>query len=462
MLNLRMFKVIWDILKSKKLAVMMIFILAVLATAGMIVPQDSGTGSDYMIWAQKYPSLAPVIEILQLNRVFQAKWFILTAIVFLINLTACTLQQMINNYRLWNRRNQPITTETTDIEQMRDIADIMTGNRYKPVPGVFSLWVKGRFGIWGSVIFHLALLTITVGSLVSWTMKMEGYIKLAEGEVRYELHDYYDTIKEGPFFTENSHKEFAITLQKQNILVGRTGDVEDIISDIAVMENGEITVQTPLSEKEPLIYRGLRIFQRDAGFAPLFEVTGPGNKVPARTYVLLETHRHSGRAEFSLSGFPVLKSPFSVNIQFYPDMVIKGKTITTDKYTLDNPAAQVYVMEGNRVVAEKVLKPGDYVEFAPYKVKMGDIRHWNGFDIVNDKGADIVFLGSWIALIGLVIIYLVPFKKVQIVYEGGQIEVLGVTNRYRKIFAEELAGIKKELIPQNPLWPEGRVGNDTH
>ncbi len=422
---------LWSIVKSKRLAAAMIFILAAVAAAGMAFPQ--------------------------MNRVFQTRWFVAIGLIFLINLTACTVQQVINSCRLWRKRNSLIINIEKNVETStfsdkyipENVKKEIAKRRYKPVlsSAGYSLWVKGGVGIWGSVIFHAALILITLGAIASWTMKMEGHLKIAEGEVRYELHGYYDGIIEGPYFRENYHKGFGLTLQKQNIIVDRYGNVDDIISDIAVIENGRIVEQVSLGEKEPFVYRGLRIFQREAGFAPYFEIYGPEKKTLAGTYVLLETHNHANKAEFYLNGFPVPDSPYSLNIKFYPDMVRRGKEITTDKYTLTNPAAHVYVMKDRQLVAEEVIKPGESLEFDGYTVTMGDIRHWNGFDIVNDRGADIVFAGSWAALLGLGIMYLRPYKKVQVYFdkENNRTEVLGVTNRNRKFFMEELDEIRQKL-----------------
>ncbi len=418
---------VWNTVKSKKLAAVMIFLLAVVSTAGMVNPASG---------------------------IFQTWWFALLGLIFFINLTSCTIQQVINSYRLWSRRNALIRDENSagltalcDKPVPEKVVQAMKSRKYRYASGVpgASLWVRGKYGVWGAAVFHTGLIIITVGAMVSGAMKMEGLMVVAEGEVRYELHDYYRGIKEGPFFDEARHRGFGLTLLKQNVILDDHGNVDYIVSDIGILEDGEIVRKVSLEEKEPFIYRGIRIFRREPGFAPFFDITGPDNKPVARTYILLDTHRHTNRTEFYLNGFPVPGSLYTLNIKFFPDMVRRDGEITTNKYTLSNPTAVVYVIKDGKMVSENIIQPGETAEFDGYRLKMGDIRHWNGFDIVNDPGAEYVFAGSWVALAGLAAMYLMPFKKVQVCTGPAGIKVFGITNRYRKTFEEELDEIEKAL-----------------
>lgn len=420
---------LWRLLKSKTLAAVMILVLTVVATTGMLRP-DAG--------------------------IFQTRWFAALGLVFLVNLLSCTIQQVVNSYRLWGKRNSLIKFEncvedsTSADTQLTDIIRQEMGRRrYKQVMtwSNAQVWAKGRLGVWGAAVFHTGLIIITVGAMVSGTMKMAGHIKIAEGEVRYESHENYDEVAEGPYFNEGNHKGFGLTLVKQNITLDKNGDVDEIISDLGILENGRVVEMVHLGEKEPFIFRGLRIFKKEAGFAPFIDITGPGNIKVFNAYILLETKSSAEqKAEFYLNGLAVGDSGYTANIKFYPDMVRKGNSYSTVKYTLTNPAVVVTVYKGKEKIAEKAIKPGEFMEFAGYRLKMGGVRHWNAFDIVNDRGAMFVFAGSWVAIFGLAAMYLMPYKKIQITVEDhGKVKVIGITNRNRKPFVEELSEIESRL-----------------
>jgi cytochrome c biogenesis protein ResB len=420
----------WNLIKSKTFAVILIFVLVVVSALGVLVPKLS---------------------------VFQTRWFAVLGVVFFMNLTACTLQQLMNAFRLWRNRHQLIKNDknfkhyiSDKNENLSNLAQFLQKRGYDVVPGNNGnlLWTKHNFGIWGASIFHIGLILIIIGAFISGALKMSGYMKIAEGEVRYEQHENFEALEEGPFFNEAWHTGVGITLNKQRVQVDKNGLIENVISDISIMKGGGYTQKASLGEKESVIYDGLRIFEKDSGFAPFIEIAGPDQATLLKSYLLLETDNTGTPERFYLKGFQLPNTTCRINIDFYPDMVVQGNKITTNKLILSNPCAVVSLTDANRKIAEKVIRPGQSVDLQGYSLKMGEIKQWSGFDIVNDQGADYVFGGSWVALVGLILMYLFPYKKIQIYRSGNNLprwEIIGATNRQRKIFEEEL----QEL--QNPM-----------
>jgi cytochrome c biogenesis protein ResB len=333
---------VWEILRSKKLASILILIIIIVSTIGIIN---------------------------QKANIFQSQWFALLGAIFLINLTSCTIHQVYTSWSLWKRARNPV--------------------------------------VWGSSIIHIGLILITVGGLFSGNIKMEGRINIAEGETRYELHDNYEGIIEGMFFSESWHKGFGITLKKQNVNTDKNGKIADIVSDIEITENNLPVKKFSVGEKESIIYNDIRIFDKESGFAPQIFLSGPNNTNLGNTYLLLNTDKQSAKTRFHTENIklPPL-SPYILNLEFFPDMIELGGKLSTDTYLLDNPGLSIKVIKDKKTIKEKILRQGESIEFDGYKIKMGDVRHWNGFDIVNDPGAGYVFAGSSIALVGFGLIYL--------------------------------------------------------
>lgn len=417
---------IWNLLKSKTLAAILIFILAVVAAIGMLIPEIS---------------------------VFQTGWFAVLGIVFFVNLTSCTLQQIINAFRIWKKRNQLIKMGknselpvVTNDEVVVKFGQLLRGKRFKRVPGTADnlVWTKDKFGIWGASIFHIGLILITFGALVSGATKMSGYMKIAEGETRQELHENYEAIAEKPFFKETWHTGLGIMVNKQHVMVDQNGEIDNVVSDILIMKDGNTEKKVSLGKKDSVIYEGLRIFEKDSGFAPFIEITGPQKITLLKSYVLLETEGEGKTQQFHLKDFRIPNTADKVNIYFYPDMVVRGNKVTTNKLIMANPGVTVELTDSNRKTAKRVIKPGETVDLQGYNFKIGDIKQWSGFDIVNDRGAGYVFGGSWVALFGLILNYLFPYKKVQLYQENGYCtwKVIGITNRSRKIFEEELQELR--------------------
>lgn len=431
------------LLASKKLAIYMILCLVIPSTFGMLIPQMEINPTGYQEWADKYSFAVPVIELIGLHNVFYTRWFALISIVFFVNLLTCTLIQGLKNYRTWINRNHPISAENfavitvlQDINQTREIIlSTFTSKGYR-LAGQTSdrlIFEKGRFGIWGSLLFHTGLIIIVLGALISGAYKISGYMMVAEGEVRTEAHDNYDAIFEGPFFSESKHYGFGVTLDKQRLIYDKQGQLDYVSSDFKILENG-VPVKTQKVEKgHPLLYRDMRFFHYDNGYAPLIKIQDTQGQTVFQTYLLLNTDRDNDHYRYHLENFNIPNSNLTMSIEFYP----AAHTV------------KVFFKAGNNPVGQKLLKPYEVFDTGKYRFQFGEVKPWTGLEVVRDRGAGILFAGCWIALAGLGLLYLVVYRKVQVslTFQDGtmQMAVTKFTTRYPKVFNEEMKDFVENL-----------------
>lgn len=85
----------YDALRSVKLAVVLLVLLALFAIAGGIIPQ----GKSASFYLQNYPGLGSRILLgLGLDHVFSSFLFLLVSAVFAVNLTVCTFHRLTNEF----------------------------------------------------------------------------------------------------------------------------------------------------------------------------------------------------------------------------------------------------------------------------------------------------------------------------------------------------------------------------
>ena len=72
---------------------------------------------------------------------------------------------------------------------------------------------RNSIGVFGTPLFHISILFIILAVVYGSTGRMEGDMRLIEGQTLSEDHGNYMFINEGPFFYEN-HKKFNISLEK--------------------------------------------------------------------------------------------------------------------------------------------------------------------------------------------------------------------------------------------------------
>ncbi len=450
----------WHFLKSKRLAILLIALLTLFSAIGMIIPQISINPGDYQGWAVKYRPLAPVVEYLGLNNLFYTWWFALVGVFFFTNLLACTVHQVLQCLIIWRCRLQPMRAEPlAEFDTAADLAAVQeaavntfarAGYKIAGNSGAALFMEKHRWGIWGTVLFHIGLMAIVFGSLLSGAVKTTGYMMVAEGETRREVHDNYAVIYEGPFFAEESHYGFELTLKKQNKIYYENGRLNYMESDFIISENGRLVLEQSLSRGEPLLYKDIRLFEYDDGFAPLVTLKKPDGSVGWQTYLLLSTHRYPTYRTYYHNNLQLPETPYTMTLEFYPDGTIKDKKSFNKSSRLRDPAAKIKIREQERLIAEKVIRQNEALEFDGYRLSFSEIRAWTGLEIVRDPGAGVLFGGFWLALAGLTVLYFWRYQKLQLnlINDGGltQVKIYYYTVRYRKILADDTRDVVGDLM----------------
>lgn len=449
----------WNLLKSKRLAVVLIALLALFSTIGMIIPQIDPNPGNYQGWAVKYPQLAPIVEFLGLHNLFRTWWFAALGVIFFTNLAACTIHQLLQSLKIWRRRLMPLHTEPLtefavngdcDVVREEAVRDFgRAGYRFAGVSGDNLFMEKHRWGIWGSVLFHIGLIVVVFGSLLSGAVKTTGYMMLAEGETRREVHDNYDVIYQGPFFKNEDHYGFGITMKKQRKYYDDTGRLDYLISDLVIAENGRPVLEKPVTKGEPLLYKDIRFFEYDDGFAPLVILKKSDGSIAWQTFLLLNTHRYATRRTYYYNNLQLPGTPYTLTMEFYPDMAVKGKMVYNKSSRLNNPAAKVVIREKGRQIAEKVVKRDEPLIFNGYRFSFEDIRAWTGLEVVRDPGAGILFGGFWLSLAGLMVLYFLRYRKVQLkLTVDGRMTLIKVYHyavRHRKFLSDDITAVAGKL-----------------
>lgn len=161
---------LYDALRSIKLAVALIVLLAVFAIVGGIIPQ--GKAIDYYL--TQFPGTgARIILALSLDHIFSSIAFLLVAAVFAMNLTVCTLHRLANEFSkpFMKRRHGPdllhigliillfggIMTARTRTESVINLrkgesADLPDGSKLVLVDLVYEEYPDGRPKSWESIV----------------------------------------------------------------------------------------------------------------------------------------------------------------------------------------------------------------------------------------------------------------------------------------------------------------------
>ena len=89
----------WRQLTSMRTALVLLFLLALAAVPGSLVPQRSIDAARAAQFAQDHPSLAPWYDRLSLFTVYSSPWFAATYLLLFVSLVGCVLPRLADHVR---------------------------------------------------------------------------------------------------------------------------------------------------------------------------------------------------------------------------------------------------------------------------------------------------------------------------------------------------------------------------
>ncbi|MDD5617404.1 MAG: cytochrome c biogenesis protein ResB, partial [Candidatus Methanoperedens sp.] len=199
---------------SRKLAVVLITLIILLSIIGTHIPQRSQLKPDvYNNWKTNHPGESQIYEILGLTNLFSSVFFLGTVLLLFINTLFCTKNMLGTALRRLNTRFQKKEyinrlENSTVIKTSRERNDVILlvtselrtlGYKVSQQKNLIRA-EKNRFGTLGTSIFHLCILFIILSALYGSTGRMEGDMRLIEGQTLSEDHGNYIYINEGPLF----------------------------------------------------------------------------------------------------------------------------------------------------------------------------------------------------------------------------------------------------------------------
>ncbi|TLF75267.1 cytochrome c biogenesis protein ResB [Nocardia cyriacigeorgica] len=298
----------WRGLTSMRTALVLLFLLALAAIPGALLPQRELNEQKVAQYIADRPTLGPWMDRFQLFDVFSSSWFTAIYVLLFISLVGCILPRAVDHYRAL--RTPPVrvprnlarlphhysaTVDGTPDEVIANASGQLRRWRTAMRPGdrdgeVTLSAEKGYSREFGNLVFHLAL----VGLLVSIAVgKLFGY----EGSVIVIANN-------GPGFCSTSPAAFdSFRTGSANDGTGMTpicvrvkdfhadyldnGQAEMFRSNIAYQAGEDFATdtwrETEIRVNHPLRVAGDRIYLQGHGYAPTFTVKFPNGETRTET-----------------------------------------------------------------------------------------------------------------------------------------------------------------------------------
>ncbi len=449
----------WRQLTSMRVALFLLFLLAVAAVPGSIVPQREANPLAALDWAERNPDLVPWAQRFGLFDVYSTPWFSAIYLLLMISLVGCILPRIAQHWRAV-RATPPVpprrlsrlpayetVTVAASPDQVLDAAQAtLRAQRFRVVrapdvraePGACVgeaiAAERGYLKETGNLVFHVSLVVVLVAVAVGSLFGYRGSVLVVEGSGFANSPIQYDSLTTGTAFDLADLPPFALTVDEFTMQFRATGPAtgaaEEFAARVRVQDgpgaperSATIRVNSPLSVDGTLVHllnpgyaprvtvrdaEGEVLFSQPVPFLPQDDTflstgvvkvpgAGPGQDLGLQG-VFLPTGVIAENGPQSL--FAGLGNPVLVVNAWEGDLGLDDGA-TQSIYRLDTTQMRQLQADGEPFRA--ALSVGDTVELpaGAGSVTFDDVSTWVNLQVSRNAGKELALAGALLAIGGL-------------------------------------------------------------
>jgi cytochrome c biogenesis protein len=448
----------WRQLTSMRVALFLLFLLAVVAIPGSIVPQREANPLAASDWAQRNPGLVPWAERLGLFDVYSTPWFSAVYLLLMISLVGCIAPRLRQHARAL-RATPPAAprrldrmpahrswTTTASTEAVLDVAEAALRERRFRVQrgpdvratagsgvGEALAAERGYLKETGNLVFHISLVLVLVAVAVGSMFGYRGTVLVVEGSGFANSPIQYDGLSAGSAFDVGDLPPFALTVDSFEMSFVPAGPAmgtpDEFVAEVTLEPSpGAPTQQREIRVNTPLAVDGTLVHLLNPGYAPAVTVrdgagevvfTGPVPFLPqdaSFTSTGVVKVPQADTPDLGLQGiflptgvigpngpeslYPGLANPVLVLNAWQGDLGLDDGVVQS-VYRLDTDAMTQLSEDGEPFRA--ALEPGQTAQLpdGAGSVTFDGVTTWVNLQVSRNAGKELALAGALLAVLGL-------------------------------------------------------------
>ena len=375
----------WRGLTSMRTALMLLFLLALAAIPGALLPQRSLNAGKVDEYIGARPTLGPWMDRLELFDVFGSFWFTAIYVLLFISLVGCILPRCVEHYRAL--RTRPVraprnlsrlphhrraeVTESPEALAARIRGHLKgwrvesrTGGPHGDDDEVTVSAEKGYLREAGNLVFHLSLVGLLVAIAVGKLFGYEGnVIVVANGGPGFctTTPAVFDSFIAGNVNDGTGMTPMCIRVDDFRADYLDTGQAEMFTSNIRYQAGADLESDTwrdaELRVNHPLRVEADRVYLQGHGYAPTFTVTFPNGETRTETVQWAPsdatTFLSSGAMRFDPPGgmYPEAderrRNQIAIEGLFAPTAFFHGSLLSSSYPAMNDPAVAIDIYKGD-------------------------------------------------------------------------------------------------------------------
>lgn len=374
----------WRGLTSMRTALVLLFLLALAAIPGALLPQRSLNTQKVDEYIAARPTLGPIMDRFELFDVFGSFWFTAVYVLLFVSLVGCILPRCVEHFHALrtppvaaprNLQRLPHHTQTTVAEVPADALDriqkelrgwkvVRREGGARGRDGEVTLSAeKGYLREAGNLVFHISLVGLLVAVAAGKLFGYEGQrILVANGEEFCTTSPAsFDSFRAGSTLDGTGLNPMCVRVNTFAADYLDNGQAEMFTSDIEYQYGDDLVTNTwrdaQLKVNHPLRVGSDRVYLQGHGYAPTFTVTWPNGETRTETMQWAPddatTFLSSGAMRFDPPGgmYPDAderrKNQIALEGLFAPTASFHGTLLTSIFPSMMDPAVAIDVYKGD-------------------------------------------------------------------------------------------------------------------
>jgi cytochrome c biogenesis protein len=286
----------WRGLTSMRTALVLLFLLAIAAIPGSLLPQKNLNIDKVQTYYKNYPSLAPILDKAGFFNVFSSVWFSAIYLLLFISLVGCLLPRLKAHWTGVRRvppdaparlSRMPLSALDLKFQGSPEIAagrirDLLKARRYRTVvrthdDGTVTVSAeKGYLKETGNLLFHFSLVALLVGvAFGSWYGWHADRLLVAGPDTAFcNTLTQYDQYGLGARVSDKSLSPFCVQLDSFHASYLSSGQPTKYTADVRYTTGSSTAWSTKtLRVNDPLRLPKANVYLLGHGYAPIIKFT---------------------------------------------------------------------------------------------------------------------------------------------------------------------------------------------
>ncbi len=288
----------WRQLTSMRVALLLLFLLALLAIPGSLLPQRRSNPVAVAGWIESNPGLGELYDTIGLFDVYSTPWFASVYMLLFISLVGCIVPRSLQHLRAIRARppraprnlsrlpaHNSYEVDAAPDEVLARARDVLRTHRYRVATHDGSVaGEKGHLRETGNLVFHLSLVIVLVGVAISGLFGYRAQVLVTQGSGFANSIIQFDSMSTGARFDVSDLSPFSLRVEEFEMDFRDSGDQigspESFAAHVQVTPApGEDPYDATIRVNHPLRVNGTTVHILNPGYAPQITVRDAAGEV---------------------------------------------------------------------------------------------------------------------------------------------------------------------------------------